>query len=272
MERGNVMTTVEGNVVTIRIGGKGENVTLPSLIDVLSDTLEILREIDARLSADGNNTLRWEILKATTNSPLTMTIAGLPVREDLFNPDVGAKYTSAFAQLQAGVEPPAYFSPKAIQKAKELVASTANGVGTITYSTQGQEAVEVSEEIGKNAEAILKRTFYRTHSTLTGRLETLDVHEKYSFIIYDTLTGDGVRCIFDAEMYPLVEKAIRKRVAVSGSTKYNRRTGRAVSIRVESVRILRSAGELPQFRKGEYINITGDVDPAKYIRSVRDAE
>lgn len=266
------MTTVEGNVVTIRIGGKGENVSLSCLINILTDTLDILREIDARLSADGKNTLRWEIIKATTNSPLTMTIAGLPESEDHFNPGVGTKYTNAVAQLKSGVEPPPYFSAKAIQKAKEMAATTANGVACIAISSHGQDAIEVTEEVAKNAEAILKRTFYQTYATLTGRLETLDVHGKFSFIIYDTLTDHAVRCIFDPEMYPQVELAMRRRVAVSGDTRYNRRTGRPVSIKADSVRVLRSSDELPQFRKGEYINITGDVDSAKHIRSLRDAE
>jgi hypothetical protein len=268
------MTTIDGNELTIRIGPDEGNATLPALIRVLADTLAILRELDVRLSSGGKKTLRWEVVAASMNSPLTLTIEGKPLatKREQHNTNVADKYIVGFKQIKSGVKPPAYFSPQVIQKAKELAKAETGGAGNIVYSGAGSETVEVTPDFADKAQSILDRTHEFTHTTLEGRLETLDLHEKCAFGIYNTLTKDFITCNFDESMLPDVIAAVRRKVAVTGRAKLNRRTGKPVSIRVDAMRVFRSKDQLPKFNPGEYINITGDMDPTEYIRRARDAE
>lgn len=264
--------TIEGNTLTIRIGAEHGNVTVSSLLHVLKDTLVILRDIDSRISQSGHATLRWEVINASLNSPLTLTITGTPVADEAYNPNVASTYVDGVRRLERGAETPPHFSVKSIQMAKRLIGNGQNGSAPLVIATPGRDPVEPTPQLAKNVEVILKRTFYTAETTLEGRLEALDLHGKLTFAIYDTLTGHETKCYFDKGMLEQIISALLHRVAVAGVARYNRRTGLPVSIRATSLRKLRSSEGPPQLKGADKIDITGGIDSAKYIRSIRDAE
>ena len=171
-----------------------------------------------------------------------------------------------------GAETPPFFSVKAMQKARKLVTELEDGADSIAFSGPDGETVEPTKLLAANVKSILKRTFYVTQTALEGRLETVDVHGKFSFAIYDTLNNHRTKCLFSEGMFDQVASSLRRRVAVAGEAKFNRRTGRSVSIRAESLRRLGETSDLPKFKHGDYIDITGGIDSAEYIRRIRDAE
>ena len=123
----------------------------------------------------------------------------------------------------------------------------------------------------QNVDYILKHRFYRSDTTLEGTLEVVDIHGEYEFAIYDILNGHKIKCKFEKEMLDEVISLLRSRVAVTGEARFSR-AGRPDSIKVRSLRQLRNADELPQFRAGEEIDLTGGMDSAEFVRRMRDAE
>ena len=267
------MTTVDGNDITIRLVPKGKYVTLSALTRALKETLDILSEIDKE-SSGGEETIRWEVVEASTKSPLLLRIEGHP-RQKKFTRDVASKYMKSLEKVNRGKEPPAYFPAQAIYKMKALAGLTKNepeGVEQITFSTTDRQPIELTEKSLEEVETVLKCTFYRTHTTLMGRVQKIDLHGRQSFVIYDTLTDHPVTCFFKDELYRKVIKALKERVSVTGSVKYNRNSETASSMRVESIEIMQRGKNPPRFKDGEAIDITGGIDSVEYIRRMRDEE
>jgi hypothetical protein len=263
------MKGIPGNTLTIEVTGRDGNVPVSSLVRILRDTLAILKDIDAEMAARRQGTLRWEVVEASLNSPLTMTIVGEPLRSDEFSGGVASACLDNLDRLERGVEPHPYFPETAMEMAKHLASVRNDGVSSVVFSSPDRAPFEPTQHLSANVEAILRRRYLFETTTLEGTLEAISVHGKYTFEIYDVLTGFGVKCEFDEGLFDAAVSALRHRVAVTGVAKFNR-TGRPMSMKVESMVRLRKPEELPKFREG--IDITGGIDSAEYVRRMRDAE
>ena len=259
-----------GNTLTIRIAGKDDSVSFAAFVSVLRDTLQILHELDIELSG-GQKSMKWEVVDVGHNSPLTVTISGHPVRDEGIYLEVASAYVDGMQQLEHDTELPQHFPVNALEKAKRLASTRNNGVASLEYSTPGRPPIEPTQHLAANVDYILKHSFYRTDTTLEGTLEAVDVRGKYTFAIYDVLNGQRIKCEFEEGMLANVASLLRNRVAVTGIAKYSR-SGRPVSINVQSLRRLRKASELPQFREGEKIDLTGGIGSAEFVRRMRDGE
>ena len=85
------------------------------------------------------------------------------------------------------------------------------------------------------------------HATgaLEGRLETITIHGRNAFTIYDPLRRGGTRCICDLETLNDIRGLLGRRVLVYGDIGYNK-GGEPITIRVEQFRLLRDREDLPQ--------------------------
>ncbi len=259
------------NVLTVRLTGKDDDLSLPAFLNVMRDSLNILRDIDAHLSATGRNTLKWTITDVHMSSPLSITVTGVPIKADQYNGKVVALYLDDLDKLERGQQPSQHFSERCLEKAKRLSAQLNNGVSSVVFSGPPAKPVTPTQHLAANVDALLKKRYRYESTAMEGRLEALNVHGALTFHIYDVLTDAKTVCVFKEELYAGAYAALRHRVAVTGRAKYNR-AGQAVSIEVESLRQLRTSPELPKFRDGEAIDITGGMDSAEYVRRIRDAE
>ena len=80
---------------------------------------------------------------------------------------------------------------------------------------------------------------------LEGRLETITIHGRNAFTIYDPLRRGGTRCICDLETLNDIGGLLGRRVLVYGDIGYNK-GGEPITIRVEQFRLLRDRDDLPQ--------------------------
>ena len=260
-----------GNTLTIRIAGKDDNVSFAAFVRVQRETLQILRDLDAEMSG-GQKPLRWDVVDVSLNSPLTVTISGHSIDgPGLYSTEIASAYVDGMQQLEHAPELPRHFPVDTLERAKRLVSVKNDGVASLVYSTPGRPPVEPTQHLAANVDYILKHKFYLSDTTLEGMLEVVDIHGEYEFAIYDLLNGQKIKCRFEKEMLEEVVSLLRSRVAVAGEAKFSR-TGRAVSIKVRSIKRLRSAAELPQFRVGEEIDLTGGMDSAEFVRRMRDAK
>ena len=89
------------------------------------------------------------------------------------------------------------------------------------------------------------------------------------FVLRDSLKAVDVQCAFNADLEEEVRAAWKKRVRAFGKIRYTAE-GIPREIEVDSIEVLKSAEQLPQF-KDFSIDITGGIDSVDYIRSMRDA-
>lgn len=104
----------------------------------------------------------------------------------------------------------------------------------------------LSQRIAASADRLLPKE----HDELggfEGNLETLTVHGRTQFAIWDVVTGVRIECNIEPSEIATAQENFNKRVYVSGKIRYGR-DGRPKSIAVDGVKDLRAKEDLPQAR------------------------
>lgn len=256
--------------LTIRVEGRDNDVSLSSVIHVLKDTLTMLREIDLGIAGVGKPTLRWDIVEASLNSPLTLRIVARPIGDE---PSRGVAYAlvGGLDQLEHVARTPKYFTDDTVHHARNLVKVLSNGVASISILAPGIPAALPTQRIAANVDDIMKDEYQHIDSDLMGVLEILNAHGRVAFTVFDPIGGEKTLCHFEEQFLDAAAAAIRKRVLVKGIIKFNRQ-GRPVSMKVKGPIEVLDTGEGVDFREGEQIDLTGGEDAGDFIRRMRDAE
>ncbi len=266
-----------GRELVITVQGKDTRVTVRSLIEMLERALGVLREIDARMADNQRAGVQWEVVRVTMNSPLTMTLGPrVPTRRRDNSADVVKSFMVGIRSLESKAEVPANWTDDALQRMRDLVDLRNNGIASMVFSSPGEEQVEPTLHSAANIEEIQKRqtAHYWEETAIEGRLEVISAHNGTRISIWDVLTNTKVECLVSESQLEQAKSAFRRRVAVTGKAKMTRK-GKPISIEVDSIRVLKEKEELPQamdFAGAGRVDITGGVDSAEYIRSLRDAE
>ena len=292
------------DVLKIELTGKTSAIPLESFLEVVSNTLIILQDIDANISEGQTSTVDWQIVEARLNSPLLLTIAGLSLLGVGEPQQVIKAYLEGVNKIEKGsLERPAFFSERALRKTGEIVSVLNDGIRKVVFSGGEEmgmpdvvptkkvaEAVTVILESEQDKLAVQDReepatvelrayptSYVEDGAVITGTLEMFSIHgKKPKFVIYDPLTNEDIDCYFSPDKYQEVRAALPEnpekpyRVEVMGRAKYNKK-GHPISIAVETFRRLRDRNALPSFRDLEGINLSGDLDPTEYIRRLRNA-
>jgi len=256
--------------LTIRIAGTGERVPIGSFLKVLHNALSILQDVHAAASGQTEGALDWQIADVRMGSPVYVTIsAGNARRAEAPRQVIGAFLEGLRGLEERGDRIPAHFSERSLVWAKELVSVLNDDVAQISFIANGRPPVAPSQHLAANVDRLLPRE-HEELGTLVGRVETLSIHDKPAFAIWDVLTGARIECPIPPERMQAVHQLFGKRVAVSGRVRYAR-DGKPTKITVEQIRPLRDHDELIPVRELPRINITDGVDPSEYVRGIRDA-
>jgi hypothetical protein len=266
-----------GRELVITVQGKDTRVTVRSLIEMLDRALGVLRELDARMSDNQRAGMNWEVVNVSMNSPLTMTLGPrIPQNRRDTSAEVVKSFLGGMRTLEKGANIPAHWNEGALEKLRSLVDLRNNGVASMAFSSQGEAAVEPTLHTAANIDEIRKKqhAHYWEETTIEGRLEVISAHNGTKLWIWDVLTNTKVECLVTDAQLEEAKGAFRKRVAVTGRAKVTRK-GKPLEIEVASIRVLKEKNELPQAKDFEgtgRVDITGGVDSAEYIRSLRDAQ
>jgi len=257
-----------GKTIRLSLLGEAEYVSLAAFIDAANDIKDILRELAPAVSPDEGRDLEWAIVRATVGS-MTMEVACVN------NPVVGMLTTDKFVAgmeiIDRSVERPPFFNDRALEKARHLSGIISRtDVVRITLGT-GDDDVDVTQHIAANVDALIGIR-YEELGSVEGWIQALNIHNQYQFGIYDFLNERKVECAFPEQMLDDVVAAINRRAVVYGLIRTNAR-GEPISIRVESIQLLRSDSELPSIADLQGIDpdFTGGIDAAEYVRLMRDA-
>lgn len=265
-----------GQPFTITVQGRDGGVPVERLLEALAKTVGILRNLDAKNSEDGKAGIHWHITKATTNSPLTLTLTPrvAPRRRDNSR-EVGRAFLRGMRKLESGKGVPSDFGEDALKEARTLLALLDRGVSRLEFSAPGEEPVAPTLRSAAVIDEFLgmRSAYHLTDTTIEGSLETVTIHGGEAFDVFDQLTGTRVRCILPDGQLHTVVAALGKRVAVTGRAQFSSK-GRPVLIEVESIRLMREKAGLPRasdFEGEGRLDITGGTDSSEFVRRMRDA-
>ena len=293
------MNDTKNNILKIKVEGDDKGIPVESFLELLGQTISILKDLDANISESANGNLDWEIVAASLNSPLSLSVES---RSDLGlnnGNEVIHAYLAGVNGLDKGeIELPQFFTIETLQKAKSLTSIFTQGITKVSFSTNDGETVTTTKSTFENATIVIKNNEelqgsdfleseelsevsfilpqtqrIKEKATLVGKLEVVSVHGRQPhFIIFDPLTKKKIDCYFDEQYFEEIQAMLSLepyRVQVTGTAKYDR-NGNPTSIRVEQFRKLRNQKDLPQFKDLSHINLTGDIDPTEYVRRLRD--
>jgi hypothetical protein len=249
--------------ITIKVRAREDFVPVGSFLTIVSNTLSILRSLD-HIVRRSKKAAEWKVSAASLQSPLTLTISS----DDPQSENLAREYLGTFEAIEKSSEIQKDRIPfTVLEQAKALVSVLNDGVAQIGFSTPGSAVVYPTQRVAANVD-YLTAAAYEDFSTIEGKIETLSVHGRTLFRIYEDLTGFSVVCYFKAEQLDEAHGAFNKRVAVSGITKYSR-MGRPISVQVEAIRKLIGGIRVEELND---IDLTGGVPSEEYIRRMRDAE
>ena len=137
--------------------------------------------------------------------------------------------------------------PRALYAVQELASLPAkvNRIG-ITSLTIGNGTGKRLPVTSKSAD-FLKKTLGAQKSSIgsiEGRLSTISERGTFQFVVFDALSDRGVNCFVPSDKFREAHAAFGRRVSVFGIIRYDK-DGRALSIQVEKIRILKDLVDLP---------------------------
>ena len=80
--------------------------------------------------------------------------------------------------------------------------------------------------------------------SVEGHLKRVAIHDHWHFHVYDSVTGEAIRCEFPHEMLEDVRHALSKRVIVLGDIT-STPVGRITQLTADEIRVLPGEDELP---------------------------
>ena len=129
-----------GQQFTILVEGRDGGVPAERFVDVVVKALAVLRDLDARSSEDGKSAIQWHITKATTNSPLTLTlVAHVPAQRQDTSRAVVKSYMRGMRKLESGKGVPSDFGDDTLKEARALLGLLDRGVSRMEFSAPDEE-------------------------------------------------------------------------------------------------------------------------------------
>jgi len=225
---------------------KGRAIPFKAFNEASRNLLDLLVELD--VSVSGKQNLDWEILELKTGSAelLVKPILKRNEEED-YGDEIISSALRGFGLIEQEPTRPDYFTDRILKKAKEF-GLIANGKvecvivsGKATHETQ--QSVSVTQRIAENVDKVIGTSSVAL-GAVEGVLETLTVHERPTFAIYDVIASRRIECICDRETLDKLLLYLEKRLLVKGEVRFNV-GGEPTSVKVESFRLLEDE-DLPQ--------------------------
>ncbi|HYH67866.1 MAG TPA: hypothetical protein VD866_24425 [Urbifossiella sp.] len=266
------------NELTITLSGDDGAVSVTALIEALENTIQVLRSLEAQHGL--SETIRWEVVRATMKSPLTLTIAAKvrAMKARKASGQVMDSYVGGLRDVFVNTVRPKDFDDDSLEAVRRLATQPYKEHAKLTVQTNTHQVVIpdsdplVVENITRLIAATKGRVSQSHHETGTieGTLEVVSTHHGDSFSVWEHLTGYKVECQSTPEQLEQAKGLLRSRVAVLGRIRYLAR--KPVSLEVERIRRLRTSEELPQPSTIGKVDLTGGVASEEFVREGRDAK
>jgi len=232
---------------SVSITLKGQSIGLSDLSDALAELATMLAEVDQQVT--GRRDIDWKVVHLERSSA-TVGVAPVYRQSQMFDQraQVIVTFFAGLQALQERPDRPEHFSDKVLASAKRLARYVNGEVAAIIVTgkveNKPMKRVSFGSRMAVHVDEIIGVSGHAT-GALEGRLETITIHGRNVFTIYDPLRRRGTHCICDAETLDEIRGLLGRRVLVYGDIGYNK-GGEPITIRVEQFQLLRTREELPQ--------------------------
>lgn len=195
-------------VFTIKLGGeKDKRISAEALKEALESALEMLNSVGEDFAPAGTP-VRWEVVKASMRSPLTLSFA--PVIEGKNTRGLGNKIVRATVDGAWRVEKraalPPHFNEQTLEATSNLRKVARQEGAKVTIAANGKKVTLTENTTEHVKEIVEKARIYLDYGTIEGAIEILSVHGRPSFSVFERLTGHKVECLGGTDHFPLYEK------------------------------------------------------------------
>ncbi len=236
---------------------------------------EALKETERRLGGYGKSKIEYKIIKLSQESPATITVEPiceiLEEKEMRLNPrDTINTFISNLSLIKRHKLVPENLDYESLQKYRQIGELRKTHISDITIKN-GHRKIKIDDKFSKNIHTAIGEDEYEDGS-LTGKLETINIHGKNKFYIYPELGPKKVQCVFPIGLKENVKEALYERIEVEGVLRYKSWDRFPYAINVKRIDIYPPDSELPTF--SELIDVIPDaikdISPTQYIRNLRD--
>jgi hypothetical protein len=278
--------------ITLRIRARGptDSPTVDDLLAQLRDYFDILGGVEEAIAEDGRRAIEWRIVKATTNTPITLEAVAFP-KEFAVNIDRRAEIVVrqtaiGLNTLQRGGERPSHFTDNVLLRAEKIFERVTNGLDETTIDHgPDMPALVITPVLAKTAAANTRSVLtpkakpYRELGSIEGnaqRIERDGFGRRILWVRY-RLTGEIIKCLVSGEAERELEHHQIKdvwryrRVQVYGMLHY-RGLGDLREVEAIRVRFLKDRNELPNVDDILDPDFTGGMKSEDYLARLRDGE
>lgn len=276
--------------LSIRARGHSDSPTVDDLLDQLRDYFQILEGVEEAVAEDGRRAIEWRVVKATTNTPITIEAAAFPVdfAVNIDNRvDIVTRQTAlGMDALKRGAERPIYFTEPVLQRVEKIFARVTNGLAEtrIDYG-DGLPDLDITYQVARtgmaNTRSVLapKAAPYKELGSIEGNAQRIDRdgHGRRVLYVRYRLNGETIKCLVSGE----AEKEIEhheiadvwrfRRVQVYGMLSY-RGVGDLKEVEAIRIRFLPERSELPTVDEILDPDFTGRLKTEDYLARLRDDE
>lgn len=255
------------NTLTIKLVGSEDDNGLVRFEDFTSFCRVLskcLRRVDEVVRPEGER-LRYRIVGMETASA-TVTLEAIRPRNgaDGTTAVVGL-FRETVARLQSGRGPDRRLTFDDLETFRELVLPLRQHSREVWV-----DGHKLTSEYVGTIERILGSAI-PSEGQVTGRLERLNVHNRYEFVLFP-VAGNRIVCKFDESMLEQVRAGIKRTVTVSGTLSFQPDKPLPDRVRVRSMEVHPRDEELPRLKdlRGIARNCTGNMTAVQFVRAIRD--
>jgi len=200
--------------LTLKIEGPRNRVPASALASVLTETLNILEELQVT-HAPGHE-LTWYLTGLSIGSAQAVLTAE-DISDDAFH--VGREFVNALEVLENGQSLPDYFSTKSLRSLTKMVRPFGTpGVEYLDARVDSDSTSVTTRATGKISENIVRLQSPRSRAlgSITGTLDTISTRGPNKFQLLDPVSRRPVSCQFSDDQLDAIKDALKRRVVVSG--------------------------------------------------------
>lgn len=270
------MTTADGTsrqgIVVLRLGITGElgQMDFLAVLSALQGSFELLQRTAHRVLGDRASQLRWHLTGLQESS--AMTLVRTTETDDVTEREIRETVETYTRDLgQPAERLPADDIPVLRELLMHLQETASGGLlAEIEGSTQSGDRVVVEPSAVLPTLRIAAAALPQVIGSVTGTLESLNVHGKREASLYNDIDRRRVIVSFPENFYAQVHAALRRRVEVFGIVQEDVE-GRPLRLRLQDLQVLLADDQLPTLGSlaGSMPNLTGGATAAEHLASNR---
>lgn len=220
------------------------DVPMARLLKIQETFLVFLHELGKSMADTSRDPVEW-IVRRTEHGSLDLALDTQAISDKTpaeLLPAIKHAAALGLRVLDGGATRPEFYTDRVLEAARDFAALADEDVPIRVGDAAG--ALPVTPALRLHIEQLLTAPITVT-GTVEGRLESVTVHDKRAFNIFDPLTHERIQCHFGNRIKVAeIAQAIERRVLVTGKIRY-RESGEIASVVADELSVVPLDKDLP---------------------------